>query len=64
MAEADKQYKTTRENPSSFPRAGGFRIARAFDNYFFSAMALLVLATVFWGLARSYFLAGVRFQTS
>jgi hypothetical protein len=32
---------------------------RAYDNYFFSAMALLILATVFVGFARTYFLAGV-----
>ncbi|HTS08124.1 MAG TPA: hypothetical protein VMP68_21315 [Candidatus Eisenbacteria bacterium] len=32
---------------------------RAYDNYFFSAMALLILATVFAGFARTYFLAGV-----
>jgi len=30
-----------------------------YDNYFFSAMALLILATVFVGFARTYFLAGV-----
>ncbi len=32
---------------------------RQYDNYFFSAMALLILATVFIGFARTYFLAGV-----
>ena len=32
---------------------------RQYDNYFFSAMALLILATVFVGFARTYFLAGV-----
>src|SRR5437588_5707877 len=32
---------------------------RNFDNYFFSAMALLILATVFVGFARTYFLAGM-----
>lgn len=32
---------------------------RRFDNLFFSAMALLILATVFLGLARTYYLAGV-----
>jgi hypothetical protein len=35
------------------------RRARAYDNYFFSGMALLMLATVFIGFARTYFLAGV-----
>ncbi len=29
------------------------------DRYFFPGLALLMLATVFWGFARSYFLAGV-----
>jgi hypothetical protein len=32
---------------------------RRFDHYFFSGMALLMLATVFQGFARSYYLAGV-----
>src|SRR3989475_3346443 len=32
---------------------------RHFDNFFFSAMALLILATVFVGFARTYYLAGV-----
>jgi hypothetical protein len=32
---------------------------RQYDNYFFSAMALLILVTVFIGFARTYFLAGV-----
>jgi hypothetical protein len=32
---------------------------RQFDNYFFSAMAFLILTTVFVGFARTYFLAGV-----
>jgi hypothetical protein len=32
---------------------------RRFDHVFFSAMALLILATVFVGFARTYYLAGV-----
>jgi len=32
---------------------------RHYDNLFFSAMALLILVTVFVGFARTYFLAGV-----
>jgi hypothetical protein len=32
---------------------------RGFDNVFFSAMALLILATVFLGFAHSYYLAGI-----
>jgi hypothetical protein len=32
---------------------------RRFDNLFFSAMALLILATVFLGFARTYYLAGM-----
>jgi len=42
----------------TLPQAG-VRRDRQFDNYFFSAMALLILATVFVGFARTYFLAGV-----
>src|SRR5579864_3008104 len=33
--------------------------ARKYDNIFFPAMATLVLATVFAGFARTYYLAGV-----
>lgn len=32
---------------------------RRFDHLFFSTMSLLILATVFWGFARTYYLAGV-----
>jgi FtsH-binding integral membrane protein len=32
---------------------------RRFDHLFFSSMALLILATVFFGFARTYYLAGV-----
>jgi hypothetical protein len=32
---------------------------RRFDHHFFTAMSLLMLATVFAGFARTYFLAGV-----
>jgi hypothetical protein len=39
--------------------AGSFRRDRAYDHYFFPAMVLLILATVFVGFARTYFLAGV-----
>lgn len=39
--------------------AAGVRRDRAYDNYFFSAMALLILATVFVGFARTYYLAGI-----
>src|SRR3979411_1735862 len=35
------------------------RPSRQYDNYFFSGMALLILATVLVGFARTYFLAGV-----
>jgi hypothetical protein len=43
-------------SPSSTkPSAPG----RRFDNWFFAGMAALILATVFVGFARSYFLAGV-----
>jgi FtsH-binding integral membrane protein len=32
---------------------------RRYDHFFFSSMALLILATVFVGFARTYFLAGI-----
>jgi hypothetical protein len=35
------------------------RSVSQYDNYFFSGMALLILATVLIGFARTYFLAGV-----
>jgi len=35
------------------------RPGRRYDNFFFSAMAVLILATVLFGFARTYFLAGV-----
>src|SRR6266446_703230 len=47
-------------------RSGGMMATATFDHresrldrYFFPGLALLMLATVFWGFARSYFLAGV-----
>jgi len=36
-----------------------FRPKRNYDNYFFSFMALAILAIVFIGFARTYFMAGV-----
>src|SRR6516164_6598200 len=36
-----------------------FRRDAAYEHYFFSCMALLILATVLVGFARTYFLAGV-----
>src|ERR1700716_4029652 len=43
--------------PRSKPET--FSTKRQYDNYFFSAMALLILTTVFVGFGRTYFLAGV-----
>jgi hypothetical protein len=43
---------------ATLPKAR-LRRDRAYDRYFFSAMALVVLATVLVGFARTYFLAGV-----
>lgn len=43
--------------PGSKPEVLGTK--RNYDNYFFSAMALLILVTVVVGFARTYFLAGV-----
>lgn len=40
-------------------RGVAIRPGSRYDNRFFSAMALLILATVFVGFARTYFLAGV-----
>ncbi len=40
-------------------RVGTIKPGSRNDNFFFSAMALLILATVFVGFARTYFLAGV-----
>jgi hypothetical protein len=37
----------------------GERRGHRFDDFFFSAMALLILTTVFVGFARTYFLAGI-----
>ena len=43
-----------------FSRPASIRLAgRRFDNVIFSAMALLILATVFLGFAHSYYLAGI-----
>ncbi len=45
---------------ATLPRHTAHKLhASQYDNYFFSAMALLILATVFVGFARTYFLAGV-----
>jgi hypothetical protein len=40
-------------------RVGAIKPGSRNDNFFFSVMALLILATVFVGFARTYFLAGV-----
>src|SRR6266478_2143961 len=54
------------KNHKCTKRSGGMMATATFDHresrldrYFFPGLALLVLATVFWGFARSYFLAGV-----
>jgi hypothetical protein len=44
----------------ALPRSTADKLpGRQYDNYFFSVMALLILATVFVGFARTYFLAGI-----
>jgi hypothetical protein len=44
----------------ALPRSTADKLpGRQYDNYFFSAMALLILVTVFVGFARTYFLAGI-----
>jgi hypothetical protein len=40
-------------------RAGRHDTSLRFDNFFFPGMAVVILATVFIGFARSYYLAGV-----
>lgn len=45
--------------PSSSPRLSIDVPGRRYDHLFFSAMALLMLGTVFVGFAHSYYLAGV-----
>jgi len=47
----------TPSNISSDPSIG--LPGRRYDHFFFSGMALLILATVFAGFARTYFLAGI-----
>jgi len=44
---------------ATMPRSIAPFTGRRADNYFFSGMALLLLATVVVGFARTYFLAGV-----
>ena len=46
-----------RSNISSAPSVG--LPGRRYDHFFFSGMAVLILATVFAGFARTYFLAGI-----
>src|SRR5579859_923361 len=44
---------------SAKSKAPGARANRRFEHLFFSGMALVILAVVFRGFARTYFLAGV-----
>ena len=46
-------------HPSSAAKPSVSVPGRRYDHLFFSAMALLLLATVFVGFARSYYLAGI-----
>ena len=46
-------------HPSSAAKPSVSVPGRRYDHLFFSALALLLLATVFVGFARSYYLAGV-----
>ena len=41
------------------PVVVGYVARRRFDHWFFSGMALLILATIYYGFARSYFLPGM-----
>ncbi|MBZ5682779.1 MAG: hypothetical protein LAO24_22015 [Acidobacteriia bacterium] len=44
---------------ATLPRSTDGKLRRSLDDVFFPAMAILILATVFVGFARTYFLAGV-----
>jgi FtsH-binding integral membrane protein len=46
-------------HPGNPAKAAARAPGRRFDHFFFSGMALLLLATVFVGFARTYYLAGV-----
>jgi hypothetical protein len=46
------------DNPKIPAKFAAALPGRRFDHFFFSAMALLMLATVFLGFARTYYLAG------
>src|SRR5215472_11168252 len=50
---------TIAARPGSDTRIATSLPGRRFDHAFFTSMALLMLATVFAGFARTYFLAGV-----
>src|SRR5258708_20195133 len=50
---------TTVANPSSSAKSAIDLPGRRYDHRFFSVMGLLMLATVFIGFARTYYLAGV-----
>ena len=50
---------TTAADVSRSAQGHGNPPGRRYDHYFFSGMALLILATVFLGFAHTYYLAGV-----
>src|SRR6476661_6927688 len=50
---------TTAASPDNHVKFATSVPGRRYDNLFFSAMALLILATVFLGFARTYYLAGM-----
>jgi len=50
---------TTAATPGNRAKFATSVPGRRYDNFFFSAMALLILATVFLGFARTYYLAGM-----
>lgn len=50
---------STTTDVSNFAKAHAGLPGRRYDHFFFSGMALLVLATVFLGFAHTYYLAGV-----
>lgn len=50
---------TAAASPTVGTKASPSLPGRRYDHYFFSSLALLILATVFYGFAHTYYLAGV-----
>lgn len=60
MTDTDRGTSTKAESlVETSPVAVSYADRRRFEHWFFSGMALLILATIYYGFARSYFLAGM-----